>query len=774
MNEHLKDSRLPEFVAHYSEDDMRYESVKDHLEQVAELAAMFARSFGAESWAYTVGLAHDVGKYSDAFQRRILRNGPKVDHATAGAQLVVATYPELLGRCLAFPIAGHHGGMPNWASTPGQCSRTPLRERLSKNIEPYSEGCGKEISLPEADKLIAKDDLPPCFTRADIQSTEERSFGLYLTEQLLYSSLVDADYLCTEHFMAPELTEIRADSSSVSMSELATILDIHMKKLIESAKPGPVNDVRSKVLNQCLRAADADAGLFSLEVPTGGGKTLAAMSFALHHAARNGQKRVIVAIPFMSIVEQTAAILKAIFGSENVLEHHSDYEYNDDGDGSTERERLLVENWDAPIIVTTNVQLFESLFSNKPSKCRKIHNAASAVIVLDEAQTLPDALLRPTLAMIQVLADYAGSSTVLCTATQPNLEECWPFPSRPKAIVEDGDGTLFTPLNGRIVYDCAHIGGDQLSLAGLVDSLAEVPQVLCIVSSQDGARRIYEEVKETLRCAGPQDGLFHLSARMIPAHRSVFIEEIRRRLDAGLECRVVSTQLIEAGVDVDFPIVFREAAGIDSIIQAAGRCNREGKLEGPGRVVVFECPDLAKKRMNWLGQMRALGLYVIAEGEREGFDPFGAEGVKRFFAQRYGHAQGFGEDGLDKGGIYYDLVERDGVGMAVSGKFSFESYANAYRIIDDSGISVFVPWGDAGQTILSRVEAGEISPNLRHALQRYSVSVPGWLASTEYSTVFRVVGPFTVLETRMGSESLYSGEVGLLGVGEGELEMLVI
>ena len=788
------------YYAHTDEDGCleHGQLLVDHLKAVADSAAGFAAPVGASDWARVAGLLHDAGKASDAFQRRLAGAPIKVDHATAGEQLASREYPANgIGRLLAFAIAGHHGGMPNWVKT--GC-RTPLKDRLeAKDIEPFEDAFRTIVDLPAESCLSKPSALPHCFTRRLEASTtnearREIEFGIYLTEQVIFSSLVDADYLDSERFMQPELSDARNDIP-LGLNELTSILDNHMGVLAERAKGAAteaVNAVRAQVLSQCLAASDSEPGIFTLEVPTGGGKTLASLSFALHHALRNGQQRIIIAIPYTSIVEQTAATLKEIFGARNVLEHHSNYDFGqglrDAGEAQDDerwlRERLLVQNWDAPIIVTTNVQLFESLFSNKPSRCRKVHNITNAVVILDEAQTLPDALLEPTLAMVQALADYAGTTTVLSTATQPNLDGCWPFARRPVSIVDDQEGKLFEPLGRRTSYDCSHIGEAAWSLDELVDCLATHSQILCVVGTQDGARNVYEALRERPGC---EDGVFHLSARMVPEHRSCVIARMKQCLRDGLPCRVVSTQLIEAGVDVDFPIVLREMAGIDSIVQAAGRCNRGGKLPC-GKVIVFECPDIRPGReardgkdantkistRNWLAAMRQLGLETIRVQSDAGEDPFGRTGVRYFFNRRYGLQSGYGVNGLDACGILRDIAGSNEIaGAASAGKFSFEQYADYYRFIADDGVAVFVPWGEEGVALLARVESGEISSDLWRALQRFSVSVPRW-ALQQYESYFRPVGAYYVLETRPGSVSLYSEEVGLLKAGEGELDLLMV
>ncbi len=737
----------------------------DHLTNVADMAATFASPIGASAWARCAGRLHDAGKASDSFQRRLAGSTEKVGHAASGAKLAVELYGNAVGRMLALPILGHHGGMPNW-SLPGE--RTPAVIRLNEPVEPFRDAYEGLLDLPSANDLVDVSARPNFLTRVDVTCQDEQLFGAYLTEQMLYSSLVDADYLDTERAMSPDSSALR-DRRECSMAELAERLDAELERRFAGKETTEVNRIRGEVLRQCTASADSDPGLFTLEVPTGGGKTLSVMSFALHHAARNGQSRVIVAIPFTSIVEQTAAVLKSIFGEANVLEHHSNYDFSksdrldDDGvDPDGIRERLLVQNWDAPIVVTTNVQLFESLFSNTPSRCRKNHNVMNAVVVLDEAQTLPDDLLKPTLAMMQSLSDYASTTFVLCTATQPELDEAWPFPSRPRPLVDDRDGELYAPLESRVAYDTAWVEGDGCSLEDIVETMASVDQCLCVVSTRGAARTVYDRLKGKLGIDdGPDGGVFHLSARMIPEHRSRVIDEVRDRLRLGRPCRVVSTQLIEAGVDVDFPLVLREVAGIDSIIQAGGRCNREGRLE-QGRVIVFSCPEIQGPPRGYLAAMRADGLYVIGDARRRGYDPFGSRGVKKFFETRYGEGQ------LDREKIYDDIIKH-----GAHAEFSFESYAQKYRFIEDDGVSVIVPWGERGEELLDRIESGEISSGLRRALQRYAVSVPRWAVAKSYEGCIRVMGPLYVLETRLGSSSLYSDEVGLVSADEGELDALV-
>ncbi len=621
--------------AHTTEDGPEHwQTLHDHSENVAQLAAGFASDFGMEAWAYPLGLLHDMGKASDAFQRRLRGSQTSVDHSTAGAQYVSDHYGDMgAGLFFAPLIAGHHGGIPNWSSSG---SLTSLMKRLEKQTETY-DAFLSDVDVPD------KIDISPMRNLSyKTSGQDERLFSLYVMERLLFSCFVDADWLDTERVMSPNDAALRPQQQP-SLEELDARLSDYVTNLETGSIQSPVNEARHQVLTQCEQMAELPPGLFTLEVPTGGGKTLASMQFALRHALHNGQRRIIYAIPFTSIVEQTAAVYKEVFGHKAVLEHHSNYDFSAaDGDISSDahfsyeqslRERLQVQNWDAPIVVTTNVQLFESLFANKASKSRKVHNIANSVIVLDEVQTLPDSLLKPTLAMLEALSHIAHVSIVLCTATQPALDELWPFGSRPTPIINNYD-ELLEQFGTRTTFTTERVGDKAYELEELVEELTDQQSALCIVSSRRAARILYDALLER---RGDAEGLYHLSTLMVPAHRSAILEEIRERLNDGLPCTVISTQLIEAGVDVDFPVVYRELAGIDSVLQAAGRCNREGKLAEPGIVNVFDCNELKSttKHPNWLFKMKTIAGETLNWAERNNVDPFGQESVKHFFDERH-------------------------------------------------------------------------------------------------------------------------------------------
>ena len=751
------------------DDVSTWQTLSEHANEVARRAEAFAEKFGMGLWGRALGLLHDAGKASAGFRKR-LEGGKPVDHSTAGAKIAVDRYGAG-GWFMAYALIGHHGGAPNgkvWS----ECSRsqsaflrTPLKNRLESEIESYDAFFELmetgEIDLPDIVQLGA-----PMRPGRTFESTARKAFSVFVLEHFLYSSLVDSDYLDTERFMTPEASEAREARELANMEELLAKLESHMADLMEKAGDTPVNRARRSVYEDCLATAVQPSGLYTMTVPTGGGKTLSSMAFGLRHAVEQGMERVIVAIPYTSIVEQTAATLKAIFGAENVVEHHSNYDFRDLDDEEKAKQRLAIQNWDAPIVVTTNVQLFESLFSNKPGKSRKVHNMARSVVILDEAQTLPDKLLRPSLAMLEELAAGYGSSIVLCTATQPALEGLWPFGAEPREIVQRRD-SFDEAFSERVAYESL----GTIEQADLVERIAAHHEVLCVVGTRGLARAVYDDVVARAAERGdPSDakrafdeGYFHLSAFMIPAHRSAMLERIRKRLDRKERCVVVSTQLVEAGVDVDFPEVYRELAGLDSVVQAAGRCNREGRLPGAGTVRVFELSinGERQKTETWLEKMKGIARDVIRENGgkvEEGLIP-------AFFKTRYD------SECLDTKGIFQKTATRD----LIFDRFEtmpFEQCALDYRIIEDDSIPVFVPWGAEGRALLKELLASKNPAGMAMRLQRFSVGVPVWsVEGYKQADAVEELEPFLILKED-GCRSFYREDVGLVAVGEEVLELL--
>lgn len=553
----------PPAYAHSKEGAPKSEwhTLQDHLETVAALALRFASKWGAGEWGHYAGLWHDLGKFSPAFQRMIDPDAEaersKVNHSSAGALLAMEELGEL-GLLLALPIAGHHAGLAN--------ANELCDKRLADSERHHLEAARAGGAAADWLKMKSKPQEPGGI------AGRPRSIELWI--RFLFSALIDADRLDTERFHDEGRSALRG--SAVSMGELAAKIDAALDALAEKAgldRPGTVNDVRAEVLQDCRERAVEPQGVYSLTVPTGGGKTLASLSFALRHAAEHDLDRVIVVIPYTSIIEQNAAIIRKIVGAENVLEHHTNFD-----PGDQRKYWLDAENWDAPIVVTTSVQFFESLFANRPSSVRKVHAIARSVVVLDEVQTLPPHLLPPIVDVMTELSSRYRTSLVLCTATQPALQRRPSFPVGFPAVREivREPARHFRSLQ-RVV---AHWPDDLQTpepWPALADRIFKERQCLAIVHRRDDARLLWALL--------PDDTL-HLSAAMYPQHRTEVLDEIRRRLAMGESCRVVSTQLVEAGVDLDFPVVFRALAGLDSLAQAAGRCNREGRSQH-GRLEIF-------------------------------------------------------------------------------------------------------------------------------------------------------------------------------------------
>ena len=765
---------MTELYAHSLEnaDKSTWQLLDDHLTNVAKLSSRFASAFDCAEWGRILGLLHDVGKAEGAFQRRLEGAPEKVDHSSAGAvsackMLRADKTGNCNGNLMAYAIAGHHGGMPN-GTKPLNHGHTPLRERLVRGLsEDVDTFLGFATIRWGLDAILnAVEGLPSQrrfmsggrLASADYDR-KNQIFAVPFFTRMMYSCLVDADYLDTEAFLSPGLADARLAGKS-SLPQLLEKLELYMDNLQKTAGDTEVNRARKAVLEDASFAAQKAVGIFTMTVPTGGGKTLASMEFALRHAIAHGQSRVVVAIPFTSIVEQTASTLRDVFGDQNVLEHHSNYDFEAGEAESALSERLAVQNWDAPIIVTTNVQLFESLYSNRPGKCRKLHNVARSVIVLDEAQTIPDALLMPSLAALEELSLDYGTTSVLCTATQPALVGLWPFGSVPTEIVSNPKA-LESTFWGRAEYRIE----EGLTSDSLAAELVGHHQVLCVVGTKRKAREVWLGCKS--RCDDASEGVYHLSANMVPAHRSQVISEIRRRLFDDQRCIVVSTQLIEAGVDVDFPCVYREMAGIDSIIQAAGRCNRSGLLldasgnPTPGTVHIFTLNEDAtgRHRIGWLERMSVLAREVIQDnGGSMSNDLSGP-----FFSRRYQTGD------LDEKKLFKDMCSCRPPFMSID----FERYAREYKIIEDETEPLFIPWGKEGERLLCELRDLDDPARIAIRLQRYSVSVHPYLKERlEKEHAIERYGPICAVND--ACRNYYSADLGLVEPGEEEQKSLVI
>lgn len=696
-----------QFFAHSTstKNQSNWQPLAEHLLSVGQLAADRAVFFGGQQLAQIAGLLHDLGKYTDEFQRRINGDLIRVDHATRGAMLAVERYGPV-GRLLAYGIAGHHAGLAN-GRDPGE--RSTLQERLKgQGLPALLEQWQHEIQLP----AMAELGLPP------IKPVRERQvFQLAFLTRMLFSCLVDADFLDTEAFYNRiEQRPSLRPGQPPTLTELRAALDGYLAGFTTDS---PVNHIRADILAHVRQQAECPPGLFSLTVPTGGGKTLASLAFALDHAIRHGLRRIIYVIPFTSIVEQNAAVFRQALGAlgeQAVLEHHSAFSDDRSKDRQArDKLRLAMENWDMPIIVTTAVQFFESLYADRPSRCRKLHNIAGSVIILDEAQTMPLKLLRPCVAAIDELALNYGCSPVLCTATQPALQA-------PQFKGGLQDVRELAPNPALLFQQLARVQVRQvgiLSDTALQQQMAGREQVLCIVNNRRHARALYESMAD-------QDGARHLTTLMCARHRSQVLAEVRQRLRDGLPCRLVATSLIEAGVDVDFPCVLRAEAGLDSIAQAAGRCNREGRraLEA-SEVLVFQTENLDWKAPDELLQFAQAAREVLRNATG---DPLAPEAITRYFQKLYWQK---GERELDKADLLAQIENKRLEGIP------FEMLAREFRMIDSVQCPVIIPFDDIARDSLRALEFAEGCGELARQLQPYIVQLPrqGYNALLQYGAI---------------------------------------
>ena len=685
------------YVAHTSKDGKRQETIPEHLEKTAELCRKFSAQFGAEEYGNVAAMFHDLGKYSKGFQNRILHNGPKVEHSAAGAFEIKEIIKDGRALPIEFCIAGHHTGLPDYGSktdaenSPTLCGKLE-RQSLRDNSQ-YKE----HLYHFDIDSLKR-----PNITFEKDYVGFETSFFI----RMLFSCLVDADFLATEEFMS---------NGSVKRGTGET-LDILLKKLEKytAAKfkepKSEINKKRTEIFNACKEAASSDKGVFTLTVPTGGGKTIASLMFALRHAVIHGMKRIIYVIPYTSIIEQNAGVFKDITGDENVLEHHSQVQYDDVEDESDEvkKKKLATENWDLPIVVTTNVQFFESLFTSRTSGCRKLHNITNSVVIFDEAQMLPTDYLIPCVRAIAELTKNYGVTSVLCTATQPSLNRLFPKDVKIREICKDTT-ELYNFFRRCVIQN---IG--KLSMSDLTERMEKEDSFLCVVNTRRKAREIYSELAAKYKNA--EDSIFHLSTLMTALDRDNTLKTIRQRLADGLPCKVISTSLIEAGVDVDFPTVFREFAGLDSIIQAAGRCNREGKCSAEESFVYcFEFDGDEKKIPKYVELPLSITKLVVKDFN----DLTSPEAVKYYFDNLMALRDAGQSSNLDKKDIFNRL-------NTCGFSFPFAEIAKDFRIIDEATKDILVPNNEKSEELARRLRNEDISRELLRKLSPYTVSVYKW------------------------------------------------
>lgn len=567
-------------IAHTKNVLGKRQDLEEHLRNVAEAAGQFCVPFGGEALARYAGLLHDIGKYDPAFQKYLLlaeqklakQRGP--DHKGAGT--VLAYMAEAAGN-LAFLINGHHGGLAARSELGPKISERKMNQDVQNAIK-----TAKHI-LPELQSLPGT--FMPSYLRADL----EREFFV----RMAFSALVDADFLDTEqHFNAGKRPERH---NEWSIADLWKQFEIWYSATFAVTERNTLNSIRTEVYQHCLDAASLPPGFFRLTVPTGGGKTLSSLAFSLEHALGHDLQRIIYAIPYTSIIDQTASVFRGVFGdTQAFIEHHSDIVLQDPQSPTLSeiRRRLLAENWDTSLVVTTTVQLFESLFNNGTSKCRKLHNIARSVLILDEVQMLPVQLLTPILDVLSQLVVHYGVSVVFCTATQPDFGARQGFEGVEnirEIIPEQAQARHFATLR-RVEYKFP--AADETWTWEQVSARVQAEeQVLVILNTRRDATELLDILTPDDSLDGTDSALFHLSTRLCGMHRKAVLEEVRRRLKHGEPCRLIATQVIEAGVDVDFPLVMRAIGPLDRIVQAAGRANREGKMPQPGTVIVFRPAD---------------------------------------------------------------------------------------------------------------------------------------------------------------------------------------
>lgn len=664
------------YIAHKRENG-RVQMLKAHLEEVGNLAAEFAAPFGGERHAERIGLLHDLGKYSKAGQRRMTdpEHTAKVDHATAGGQVAGHLLNDVIA---AFTVTGHHGGlmdMGSKADMEGATLMARMRKKLTGDFDPSA--WKSEITLCTGRYVPEWLDL-------------KNAYQVHFYTRMLFSCLVDADFLDTESFMQ-DAPPVRGGGDP--MEELLGRLKDYIEPWMKDTDV-EINKKRSVVLRSCLERAEVERGMYTLTVPTGGGKTVSSLAFALSHAVRFGLRRVIYVIPYTSIIEQNAAVFARILGEDNVLEHHSNVDFSEDEYDFTDqlgvRKRLAAENWDAPIVVTTAVQFFESLYAAKTSRCRKLHNLSDSVIIFDEAQMIPLSYLRPCVAAITELVRHYGVSAVLCTATQPALDNMIrEFAPEMKIREICPEQREMVEFFRRVSFVWEGETPDEV----LADQLGGVDQGLCIVNTRKRAQQLFELL--------PEEGRFHLSTMMTPEHRSRILCKIKKRLENHQICRVISTSLIEAGVDIDFPEVWREEAGLDSILQAAGRCNREGKRRREeSRVHVFKAEG---KTLRMIAQ-NVSAMQMAVDGTDE---PDSPEIIRAYFATLHR----LRNEQLDAAAI-----------LEKCGRLAFRSIAEAFQLIEGDTEAIYIPTEENAEMI-ELLRKGFASRGLLRKLGRYAVNV---------------------------------------------------
>ena len=724
---------MPESIIAHTREDGTIQTLPEHIEGVAHHCALFLERAGLPELAplgRLLAQLHDVGKAQPAFQRYIRgESAAKAPHSAAGALLATRLLPSLpkghplkrtrIAQLLAYAISGHHRGLYDYTELQNKLDDIETKDRCKK-----AEGDLSEL-ISEIDCWVKEHGArTEAYLRKLASRVEEEEQSQALI-RLLFSCLVDADFLDTEAFMNEERKERRHEVTS-EYAPLKVLRDRLTKHMEGFSTEGKINEARRAFLNQCREhGRTCPKGYYSLFLPTGGGKTLSSMAWALETALNHKTQRIIYVIPYTSIITQTAGIFREIFGEENVLEHHSDISFSGDEAAQEaeryERTRLLAENWDAPIIVTTNVQFFESLFSHKVSRSRKVHSIANSVVVFDEVQMFPTEFLHPMLRLLEDLRRIYGTQLLFCSATLPpfdkdhtssfkKVNDFHQLSDTIQPIVPE-DPELFKVFD-RVIY---HLEEKEYTTKELAEELSQHDSALCIVNSRRDASQLYHALLEEGK--GAQD-VIHLSRNMCSAHLKERIAEVRQRLKAKIPTIVISTQLIEAGVDIDLPIVYRAMSGLDSIVQAGGRCNREGKRTAPGEVYVFTLSD-GGKAFGAIAQGQNATRFLLDNDKEHTRSSMPLELIEAYYLRYYSSIESFDPKAIAES--LYDEEE------AKRWRFDFQQASEDFQLIDNVDRDLFVPYGK-GKELIESLQKHALYLNHRtmRELQQYHVAISKW------------------------------------------------
>ncbi len=685
------------FYAHSNGSDKQdWQPLREHLKNTSQIAEILSARTNLTEFAKLATCLHDAGKYSLEFQERLSGKRGPVDHSTAGAQLVMDVFKEdkiqqFKAAILAYCISGHHAGLPDYGSPDDHATAGTLLARLKRPVNDcsdfYNDFSRELLQIPRS--------IPVQPLR------KQGQFSVSFFIRMVFSVLVDADFLETERF-------IRGPQPRGGYPSLE-VLDERISQFLKKfANPtSAINRKRTEMLQACLSQADLGQGLYSLTIPTGGGKTVTSLALALSHAKKHELKRVIYCIPFTSIIEQNAQVFRDCIGADCVLEHHSNFDWHealkstradDNTNAALKKLKLASENWDIPIVVTTNVQFFESVFANRSSRCRKLHALANSVIIFDEVQMLPRSYLEACMMAVAELIKNYGATVLFCTATQPPLERFFPQDIRPIELILE-PAQIYNFFKRVAVVDL----GQQTDTA-ILQKINAHPQVLCIVNTRRHAKGLYE------RITGAE--CFHLSTLMCPEHRKTVLKDIRERLAAGKPCRVISTQLMEAGIDVDFPVGYRALAGLDSIVQAAGRVNREGRLK-EAVLYVFQ-PETAfiKRIPAYIAQTASVARVILDQYA----DPISVQALSAYYKLLYDlqDPQAFDQKNI------MACFEK---GILEQPNFDFKTAAERFRMIESETFSVIIPWNRHAEKLIQKLKYTEFPFALQRPLQPYTVNI---------------------------------------------------